>query len=167
MGKRFKWTINSFCEKTGSRQKRNTTLWRHHNLDELRFHSSQVAVTTQTLICNILVLQSVKNKNNKPSKQKKPQKAKNQTNQTKIPPKHQKKPSPNQPTKHKKTWRQLFYFLTLFMLMNLRQGMLLILHGGHSWFWRKIIVRNTCCLYIPVDEAEIVRDTVFFMKKCN
>lgn len=74
----------------GWKQKRNTTLWRHHNLDELWFHSSQVAVTSQTLICNnSLVLRSVKNKKQQTNQWRKTPKAKKpQTNQIK-------KPSPN------------------------------------------------------------------------
>lgn len=131
----------------GSRQQRNTTLWRHHNLDELWFHSSQVAVTTQTLICNSLMFQSVKN--NKPTNQpRKTPKAKS-PNQPKPPPNQK---TPQTPTNTKNP--ELFYFLTSLTLMNLRQGILLILYFGHIWF---------CSLYISVDEA--VRETVFFMKK--
>lgn len=94
-----------------SRQQRNTTLWRHHNLDELWFHSSQVAVTTQTLIYNSLVLQSVKNKNNKPTNQEKPQKQKNQINQIKKPSPNKKTNSPNhQQTNTKNPEEKYFTF---------------------------------------------------------
>lgn len=78
-----------FLWETGSRQQRNTILWRHHNLDELCFHSSEIAVTTQTLICNILVLQSVKNKSNN---NKKTQKQKTKPTKWNSPPQTQKTP---------------------------------------------------------------------------